>query len=77
MGDLIDSLRENASSLLDLYLLLISGSFKELGDMIGPLLMGTLSQVLGLKWGFVICAVLGGMALLISIIAASKNKKII
>lgn len=55
----------------------VAGSFKELGDMIGPLLMGALSQALGLKWGFVICAVLGGMALLISILAASKNKKII
>lgn len=47
-----------------------AGSFKELGDMIGPLLMGTISQSLGLKWGFVICAVLGGLALLITIMVA-------
>jgi MFS family permease len=55
----------------------VTGSFKELGDMIGPLLMGAISQALGLKWGFVICAVLGGIALLITIIMATKNKKVI
>lgn len=49
-----------------------AGSFKELGDMIGPLLMGAISQALGLQWGFVICAVLGGMALLVTIIVAKK-----
>ncbi len=54
----------------------VAGSFKELGDMIGPLLMGAISQALGLKWGFVICAVLGGAALLVTIIAANKNKKL-
>ncbi len=53
----------------------VAGSFKELGDMIGPLLMGTISQALGLKWGFVICAVLGGIALLITIITAPKSKE--
>jgi MFS family permease len=36
-----------------------AGSFKELGDMIGPILIGVLSQALGLTWGFVICGVLG------------------
>ena len=50
----------------------VAGSFKELGDMIGPLLMGAISQALGLKWGFVICAVLGGVALLVTIFAAKK-----
>jgi MFS family permease len=50
----------------------IAGSFKELGDMIGPLLMGAISQALGLKWGFVICAVLGGIALLVTIMVAQK-----
>ncbi|MGI8637420.1 MAG: MFS transporter, partial [Segetibacter sp.] len=50
----------------------VAGSFKELGDMIGPLLMGAISQALGLKWGFVICAVLGGIALLVTIIVAKK-----
>ena len=46
----------------------VAGSFKELGDMIGPLLMGVISQALGLQWGFVICAVLGLIALFITII---------
>jgi MFS family permease len=50
----------------------VVGSFKELGDMIGPLLMGAISQALGLKWGFVICAVLGGIALLVTIMVAQK-----
>jgi MFS family permease len=50
----------------------VAGSFKELGDMIGPLLMGVISQALGLKWGFVICAVLGGIALLVTIVVARK-----
>lgn len=53
-----------------------AGSFKELGDMIGPLLMGAISQALGLQWGFVICAVLGGIALLVTIIVAQKPKKL-
>ena len=52
-----------------------AGSFKELGDMIGPLLMGAISQSLGLKWGFVICAVLGGIALLVTIMVAQKPTK--
>ena len=52
----------------------VAGSFKELGDMIGPLLMGAISQALSLKWGFVICAVLGGAALLITILAAEKKQ---
>ncbi|MEJ7823342.1 MAG: MFS transporter, partial [Chitinophagaceae bacterium] len=54
----------------------VAGSFKELGDMIGPLLMGAISQALGLKWGFVICAVLGGIALLVTIMVAQKPKGI-
>ena len=36
-----------------------AGSFKELGDMIGPLLVGALSQVFGLPIAFVACGVLG------------------
>ena len=36
-----------------------AGSFKELGDMVGPILIGVLSQLLGLTWGFVICGILG------------------
>jgi len=34
-------------------------SFKELGDMIGPLLIGALTQFLGVRAGFVICGSLG------------------
>ena len=37
----------------------IAGSFKEFGDMIGPLLIGVLSQAFGLTFGFVVCGVLG------------------
>lgn len=36
-----------------------AGSFKEFGDMIGPILIGVLSQFLGLTYGFVICGVFG------------------
>lgn len=36
-----------------------AGSFKEFGDMIGPIIIGLLSEALGLTWGFVICGVLG------------------
>ncbi len=53
-----------------------AGSFKELGDMIGPLMMGAISQALGLQWGFVICAVLGGIALLVTIMATKKPKEL-
>ena len=52
----------------------VAGSFKEFGDMIGPLLIGVISQAIGLKWGFVICAALGFLALLVTIIV-SKNIK--
>mgnify|MGYP001793963520 CR=1 FL=1 len=46
--------------------------FKSLGDMVGPLLMCGISQALGLQWWFVICAALGGIALLVTILAAKK-----
>jgi MFS family permease len=36
-----------------------AGSFKEIGDMAGPLLIGVLSQWLGLPAGFAICGALG------------------
>jgi len=36
-----------------------AGSFKGFGDMVGPLLVGALSQLAGLQAGFVICGVLG------------------
>jgi len=41
----------------------VAGSFKELGDMVGPLLIGLLAQALGLTAGFVICGVLGLLSL--------------
>ena len=37
----------------------VAGSFKEIGDMLGPALIGALSQALGLTAGFVICGVMG------------------
>jgi MFS transporter, ACDE family, multidrug resistance protein len=37
----------------------IAGSFKELGDMLGPLLIGALTQAFGLKISFVTCGVIG------------------
>lgn len=40
-----------------------AGSFKELGDMLGPLIIGLLAQAFGLPAGFVLCAVLGLAAL--------------
>lgn len=48
-----------------------AGSFKEFGDMVGPILIGVLSQILGLTWGFVICGVLGLFSL---VLIQSKNK---
>jgi MFS family permease len=42
-----------------------AGSFKELGDMAGPLAIGLLSQAFGLTAGFIVCGVLGLAALAI------------
>ena len=36
-----------------------AGSFKELGDMVGPILIGVVSQTFGLTVGFVSCGLLG------------------
>ena len=36
-----------------------AGSFKELGDMVGPILIGVVSQAFGLTVGFVSCGLLG------------------
>ena len=36
-----------------------AGTFKEVGDMLGPLLIGVVSQAFGLTVGFVSCGVLG------------------
>lgn len=43
----------------------VAGSFKEFGDMLGPIIIGLLSQALGLTWGFVICGFLGLLSLLL------------
>jgi hypothetical protein len=37
----------------------VAGSFKEVEDVLGPLLIGTLVQVFGLATGFIACGVLG------------------
>lgn len=50
-----------------------AGSFKEFGDMVGPILIGVLSQILGLAWGFVICGVLGLFSIAL---IQSKNKSL-
>lgn len=36
-----------------------AGSYKEIGDMLGPLTVGGISQVFGLATGFVTCGILG------------------
>jgi len=41
----------------------IAGSFKEFGDMVGPIVIGVLSQAFGLTFGFVACGVLGLVSL--------------
>jgi MFS transporter, ACDE family, multidrug resistance protein len=41
----------------------VAGTFKEIGDMLGPLLIGVASQAFGLTVGFVACGVLGLLAL--------------
>jgi len=37
--------------------------------------MGTISQALGLQWGFVICSLLGGIVVTGNCISSSKAKK--
>jgi MFS transporter, ACDE family, multidrug resistance protein len=43
----------------------VAGSFKEFGDMLGPLLIGLLSQAFGLTAGFVVCGALGLLVLVV------------
>jgi MFS family permease len=43
----------------------VAGSFKEFGDMLGPLLIGLLSQLFGLTVGFVVSGVLGIVVLVL------------
>jgi len=50
-----------------------AGSFKEFGDMVGPLLIGFLSQAFGLASGFVICGILGLLSVLIISRPAPKH----
>jgi MFS family permease len=49
----------------------VAGSFKELGDMLGPLLIGALTQAFGLKVSFVTCGIIG----LSSILCLAVAKK--
>jgi sugar phosphate permease len=49
-----------------------AGSFKEFGDMIGPLLIGLLSQVFGLTIGFIVCGMLGLLALSLIVVRPSR-----
>jgi MFS family permease len=37
----------------------IAGSYKELGEMTGPLAMGFVGQELGLQWAFLMVGVIG------------------
>ena len=50
----------------------VAGSFKEFGDMLGPLLIGLLSQAFGVTVGFVVCGVLG-LLVLVMITRASAG----
>ncbi len=52
-----------------------AGSFKEIGDMLGPLSIGALSQFYGLETGFVTCGFFGliGSALIINRKASDKT----
>lgn len=42
-----------------------AGSFKELGDMLGPLLIGILAQAWNLRASFVICGILGFLSIVL------------
>jgi MFS transporter, ACDE family, multidrug resistance protein len=42
-----------------------AGSFKEFGDMLGPLIIGALAQALSLSVAFAICGVLGLLSLVL------------
>jgi MFS family permease len=49
-----------------------AGTFKEIGDMLGPLLIGVVSQAFGLTVGFVASGVLGLLALLLIVRRSGK-----
>lgn len=46
-------------------------SFKELGDMLGPVLIGLLTQFYGVQAGFVTCGLLAGFFLLLLVISGT------
>lgn len=52
-----------------------AGSFKELGDMVGPLLIGVLSQAFGLTTGFVTCGILALLALLLIVRPSAEARR--
>jgi MFS family permease len=54
----------------------IAGSFKELGDMLGPLLIGALTQAFGLKVSFVTCGAIGLSSIVFLRIAAGKRVEV-
>jgi MFS family permease len=52
----------------------IAGSYKELGEMTGPLTMGFVGQALGLQWAFVMVGVVGiGSLLCLSFLKEAKH----
>jgi len=51
----------------------VAGSFKEFGDMVGPLLIGVLAQIFGLTVGFVACGILGLFSLLLITRTGAKS----
>lgn len=52
----------------------IAGSFKEFGDMLGPLVIGIIAQLFGLTAGFVVCGLLGITSIFL-IIGKQKVRK--
>ncbi|OPX84094.1 MAG: Bacillibactin exporter [Pelotomaculum sp. PtaB.Bin104] len=49
----------------------VAGSFKEIGDMAGPLIIGLVAQAFGLTTGFVACGLMGLLSLLL--LAGRRN----
>ena len=49
-----------------------SQSFKEFGDMVGPLLLGLVTQFYGVRVGFVSCGMLA-LLLLLALAAVTRN----
>lgn len=56
----------------------VAGSFKEFGDMLGPVLIGLISQAFGLTTGFVACGGLGLISIgLIRGAATAKPRQLV